>query len=162
MATDLEDCGHNIPLVGTLRDLIIIIMQSCLKTLNIYIHFIKYVMWRRCLSRSLFWKTYRMKCMGLLPDTQNCGLRMRRECREPFPRHRGLTIPACLPGSLTHGFLWRRWWGKRSRHSRRTRNPYLVRGPWGCVFAADRFFVDDEEKISNPSFQLHHIENVIR
>ena len=26
--------------------------------------------------------------MGLLPDTQNCGLRMRWECRERFPRHR--------------------------------------------------------------------------
>ena len=25
--------------------------------------------------------------MGLLPDTQNCGLRMRPECRERFPRH---------------------------------------------------------------------------
>ena len=25
--------------------------------------------------------------MGLLPDTQYCGLRMRRECRERFPRH---------------------------------------------------------------------------
>ena len=23
--------------------------------------------------------------MGLLPDTKNCGLRMRRECRERFP-----------------------------------------------------------------------------
>ena len=23
--------------------------------------------------------------MGLLPDTQNCGLRMHRECRERFP-----------------------------------------------------------------------------
>ena len=23
--------------------------------------------------------------MGLLPDTYNCGLRMRRECRERFP-----------------------------------------------------------------------------
>ena len=23
--------------------------------------------------------------MGLLPDTQNCRLRMRRECRERFP-----------------------------------------------------------------------------
>ena len=28
--------------------------------------------------------------MGLLPDTQNYGLRMRREYRERFPRHRGL------------------------------------------------------------------------
>ena len=26
--------------------------------------------------------------MGLLKDTQNCGLRIRRECRERFPRHR--------------------------------------------------------------------------
>ena len=36
--------------------------------------------------------------VGNLPDTQNCGLRMRRECRELFPRHRGLTIPVCTCG----------------------------------------------------------------
>ena len=29
----------------------------------------------------------------------------------------------CLPGSLTSGFLWSRWRGKLSRHSRRMRNP---------------------------------------
>ena len=29
----------------------------------------------------------------------------------------------CMPGSLTSGFLWSRWWGERSRHSRRMRNP---------------------------------------
>ena len=34
--------------------------------------------------------------MSLLPHTHNCGLRMRRECRERFPRHRGLTIPTCI------------------------------------------------------------------
>ena len=34
--------------------------------------------------------------MGLLPNTQKCGLRMRLECRERFPRHRGLAIPACI------------------------------------------------------------------
>ena len=34
--------------------------------------------------------------MGLLPDTQNGILRMRRECRERFPRHRGLAIPTCI------------------------------------------------------------------
>ena len=73
--------------------------------------------------------------MGLLPDTYNCGLRMRRECR--FPRHRlqrkppvsdpGMHhgacvthVPWCMSGSLTRG-----WRGKRSRHSRRMRNPHF-------------------------------------
>ena len=28
----------------------------------------------------------------------------------------------CMPGSLTSSFLWSRWWGKRSRHSRRMHN----------------------------------------
>ena len=32
-------------------------------------------------------------------------------------------VPWCMTGSLTSGFLWRRWRGKRSRHSRRMRNP---------------------------------------
>ena len=58
--------------------------------------------------------------MGLLPDTYNCGLRMRRECRERFPRHRLLRkplvsdpgmhhgtcvthVPWCMSGPLTHG-----------------------------------------------------------
>ena len=58
--------------------------------------------------------------MGLLPDTQNFGLRMRREWRERFPRHLlqrkplvsdpGMHpgtcvthVPRCMPGSLTSG-----------------------------------------------------------
>ena len=32
-------------------------------------------------------------------------------------------VPGCMPGSLTSGFLWSRWHGKRSRHSQRMRNP---------------------------------------
>ena len=32
-------------------------------------------------------------------------------------------VPWCMPGSLTSGFLWSRWRGKRSRHSRHMRNP---------------------------------------
>ena len=32
-------------------------------------------------------------------------------------------VPWCMPGSLTNCFLWSRWRGKRSRHSRRMRNP---------------------------------------
>ena len=86
--------------------------------------------------------------MGLLPDTQNCGLRMRRECRERFPRHRGLAIQTCITarawrtcrdawrGSLTSGFLWSGWRGICSRHSRRMRIPqFYVSGkrPMGRV-----------------------------
>ena len=35
-------------------------------------------------------------------------------------------VPWCMPGSLTSGFLWSRWRGKRSRHSRHMRNPQFV------------------------------------
>ena len=51
-----------------------------------------------------------------------------------IPRHRSLIsdpdmhpgtcvthVPLCMPGSLTSGFLWSRWRGERSRHSRRMR-----------------------------------------
>ena len=59
---------------------------------------------------------------------------MHRECLELFPRHRKLAIPTCITtrasrtpwcmmGSLTSGFLWSRWWGKRFRNSRRMRHP---------------------------------------
>ena len=58
--------------------------------------------------------------MGLLPDTQNCGLHMRRECWERLLRprlqwkplvgdpdvHRGTCVthvPRCMSGSLTRG-----------------------------------------------------------
>ena len=34
-------------------------------------------------------------------------------------------MPWCMPGSLTLGFLWSRWRGKRSRHSRHMRNLFL-------------------------------------
>ena len=32
-------------------------------------------------------------------------------------------VPWCMPGSPASSFLWSRWRGKRSRHSRRMRNP---------------------------------------
>ena len=62
---------------------------------------------------------------------------MRWECRERFPRHRGLSdpdmhlgtcvthVPWCMPGSLNSGFLWSRWRGNRSRHSRRILQFYV-------------------------------------
>ena len=44
-------------------------------------------------------------------------------------------VPWCMPGSLTSGFLWSRWRGKRSRHSWHMRNPqFYVSGkrPMAC------------------------------
>ena len=34
-------------------------------------------------------------------------------------------VPWCMSGSLTSGFLWNRWRGKRSRHCRRMCNPHF-------------------------------------
>ena len=43
---------------------------------------------------------------------------------DPDMQHGCVThVPWCMPGSLTSGFLWSRWRGKRSQHSRRTHNP---------------------------------------
>ena len=83
--------------------------------------------------------------MGLLPDTPNCRLRMRRECRERFPCHRlqrkplvsdpGMHhgtcvthVPWCMSGSLT------RSGGDHAPgipSACATHNiAYLARGPW--------------------------------
>ena len=46
-------------------------------------------------------------------------------------------VPWCIPGSLTSGFLWSRWRGKRSQHSRRLRNPQFISSKitqWGFDF----------------------------
>ena len=82
-----------------------------------------------------------------------CGLRMSRECRERFPRHCGLATPTCIttsasrmPGSFISGFLCSRW-GKRSRYSRRMRNPQF------CI-SGKRPIV---KLISQSHFSLIHI-----
>ena len=74
---------------------------------------------------------------------------MCRECRVRFPpssqvgdpdMHQGTCmthVPWSMPGSLTSGFLWSRWLGKRSRHSRHMRNPHFyVSGKRPMVEAA--------------------------
>ena len=75
--------------------------------------------------------------MGVLPETQNSGLRMRRGCRERFPRHRFHSkllvsdpdmhhvthVPWCMSGSLNRG-------DGRNVPACATRNfTYLARGP---------------------------------
>ena len=50
--------------------------------------------------------------MGLLPDTYNCRLPMRRECREDFPRHHGLVTPTWITARAWHtcrDACWDRW-----------------------------------------------------
>ena len=44
-----------------------------------------------------------LSVMGLLPDKQNCGSRMRRECRERFSRHRFQRKPLVSDPSIHHG-----------------------------------------------------------
>ena len=41
--------------------------------------------------------------MGFLPDTYNCGLRMRQECQERFPRHRLQRKPLVSDPVMHHG-----------------------------------------------------------
>ena len=61
--------------------------------------------------------------------------------------HQGMCVVHvlwCMPGSLTSGFLWSRWRGKRSRHSRHMRNPqFYVSGnkPMAACFRFIQFAV---------------------
>ena len=75
--------------------------------------------------------------VDLFPDTQNRGLRVRRGYRERFPHHRLQRKPLVSDPGIHHDMPWcitvravmqvgiinSPWWEKRSRHSRRMRNP---------------------------------------
>ena len=104
---------------------------------------------RRTHLRLIYEERGQIAVMGLLPDRQNCGLRMRRECRERFPRHRlqrkqlvndpGMRHGTCIThvswsmsGSLTRG-------GRENvpgiPGTCATRNfTYLARGPFITYF----------------------------
>ena len=66
-------------------------------------------------------------------------------------------VPWCMSGLLTIGFLWSRWRGKRSRHSRRMRNPqFYVSGkrPMKAQMSAIRLgYVE-----GHPSWWRHQME----
>ena len=79
--------------------------------------------------------------MGILPDTQNYGLCMHRECRGRFPRHRLQRKPLVNDPGVHHvmhvGIANPRWRGKRSgiHDTSATRNfMYLVRGLYRMTF----------------------------
>ena len=69
-------------------------------------------------------------------------------------------VPWCMPGSLTSDFHWSRWWGKRSLHSRRMRNPqFYISGKrpwatlqWGTDYCGWKFFL---------SLAIHLLVNII-
>ena len=94
-----------------------------------WIHWMRYpTLWELYLGNDFYWFMDLLACiwkcddilMGLLPDMQNCALRIRRECRERFSRHwlqrkplisgpdmhHGTCVthvPWCRSGSLTSG-----------------------------------------------------------
>ena len=53
-------------------------------------------------------------------------------------------VPWWMPGSLTSGFLWYRWRGKRSRHSRHMHNlQFYVSGKRPIVLFLKRYFAEN-------------------
>ena len=66
------------------------------------------------------------------PPPTPAGKRSRHASRHV----RNACVPWCMPGLLTSGFLWSRWRGKRSRHSRRMHKP--------------QFYVSGKRPMENP------------
>ena len=68
-------------------------------------------------------------------------------------------VPWCMSGSLTGDFLWNRWRGKRSRHSRRMRNPqFYLSGKrpiadgvfWLCRIRCGPHMTEGTWRLGNP------------
>ena len=67
-------------------------------------------------------------------------------------------VPWCMLGSLTSGFLWNLWWGKRSRipGACATHNfTYLVRGPCGIILIMVLFhwLCSSSDHIENKNYE---------
>ena len=65
-------------------------------------------------------------------------------------------VPWCVPGSLTSGLLWSRWRGKRSRHSRRMRNPQFY------VFGKRPMLGNDRHWSWFNIKKTHYVKTVLR
>ena len=67
------------------------------------------------------WASYQIRKIADCECAANVG--------NVFHVHHGTCMThvlGCLPGSLTGGFFWSQWRGKRSRHSRRMRNLQIL------------------------------------
>ena len=63
-------------------------------------------------------------------------------------------VPWCMPGSLTSSFIWSRWWGKRSRHSWRMRNPQFFasgKRPMVCCLTARSHYLNQSGLLESNS-----------
>ena len=69
-------------------------------------------------------------------------------------------VPWCMPGSLTSGFLWSRWRGKRSRHSRYMHNPrFYVSGKRHMDSSIVLYFVrQGSDRNSNATSLMQRIQ----
>ena len=95
----------------------------------------------RCAYVHGSWASYQIrKCAGCA-RAGNAG-NIFQPPRVNYPdMHHGTCVthvPWCMPGSLTSGFLWNRWRGKRSWHSRRMRNmQFYVSGKRPIAYTLD-------------------------
>ena len=126
---------------------IVIFISQMWKTLMIEICYQGYNYQRDSIGLVPKW----WQVMGFLPDTLNCRLRMRRECRERFPYHHFQMKPLASDPGMHHGACvthvpWcmsvplMRSAGEnvpRIPGAYATRNfPYLTRGPLPETFLA--------------------------
>ena len=71
------------------------------------------------------WASYQIRKFAVGACAGNAGNVFPATTVSDPDMHRGTCVthvPWCMPGSVTSSFLWSRWRGKRSRHSRRMRN----------------------------------------
>ena len=73
--------------------------QKCIKSRQIFLY--EYII--RFPEQLNDLRNMMATCMGLLPDALNWGLRMRRECRKRFPRHRLQRKPLVSDPDIHHG-----------------------------------------------------------
>ena len=65
-------------------------------------------------------------------------------------------VPWCIPGSLTSNFLWSRWRGKRSRHSRHMCNQQFCVSGKRCVVTKWGSFRNNKQNMYTPSNDINH------
>ena len=91
-------------------------------------HLYRFIITLRLMHQSPInaWASCQIRKIAGCACARNAGNVFPATARKRSDMHNGTWVthvPRCMPGSLTCGFLWSRWRGKRSRHSQRMRNP---------------------------------------